>query len=215
MSETEATQKSWEGAEDPEMQNKSQQQTKTVGRGLTLGFLIALAVVSLAVGIGAGIGAGYGIFHKDSTDTVMSDPMSTEEQWLVVMNADNGTMVVAPEGGTIFQIDALRSKAPAFTNVPDRIATLATRETAIDFINEGLEEDKAINVVVSFKSGNDTYMVPVTLADSSYLTGDSASFAGVIQAEYLQNGFNKTSFPMDDVNMFILSGSSPSSLDFS
>ena len=93
MSETEATQKSWEGAdrprEDPEMQNKSQQQTKTIGRGLTLGFLIALAVVSLAVGIGAGIGAGYGIFHKDSTDTVMSDPMSTEEQWLVVMNADN------------------------------------------------------------------------------------------------------------------------------
>ena len=70
-------------------------------------------------------------------------------------------------------------------------------------------------MVLSFKSGNDTHMVPVTLADSSYPTGDSAIFAGVIQAEYLQNGFNKTSFPMDDVNMFILSGSSPSSLDFS
>lgn len=186
----------------------------TQGTRLSVGSLIVLAVLCLAVGIGAGIGAGYGIFHKDSTSAGVLDSASASEQWLVVMNGDNGTMSISPDGSTSFQVDALRSRAPAFTNVPERIATLANRDTAFDFIDEGLVGDNAVNVILSFKNENTTFMVPVTLNDKVNSTGDSANFGGTIDPQYLQQSFNETSFPIDDVNMFILSGSSPSQLDF-
>lgn len=215
MSETsEAVKPSTALGDDPETQTKkNSQQEQALGRGLAPGALFALAVVSLVVGIGVGIGAGYGIFHQDSTAGVAPD--STAPQWLLVLNAENGNMTVSPEGATIFQIDGLRSRAPAFTNVPDRVATLTTRETALDFIQEDIESEKVARVILSFKNEDDSYMVPVSVVGTHNPTGDSPAYVGVIQPEFLGDTNNRSTFRMDDVHLYILGGTTPSQLDFS
>ena len=177
-----------------------------------LGVAFGIFAACLIVGIGAGIGAGYGIFHEDSTQSTTA-PIS--EEWLVVVSADNGTMAVDPNGLTIFQLDGLRERAPAYTNVPDRIATLATMDTALDFIDEGISNDGGSNVIMSFQSGNDTHMFPLVVDEKINATGDSATYIGAIYPEFLR-GFNETlSWPFEDAKLFVLAGSAPSSLDFS
>ena len=179
-------------------------------RGVAFG---VLAVVCLVVGIGAGIGAGYGIFHKDST-TASPSIETPAEEWLVVVSADNGTMAISPSGLTSFEVDGLRARAPAYTNYPERIATLATTDTAMDFIDEGISMDGGANVILTFKSGNVTFMAPVVVGEKLNATGDSATFLGVVDPDVLVE-FNETgAFPFEDANMFILAGSAPSSLDF-
>ena len=185
--------------------------------GLSRAALGILAVVCLVVGVGAGIGAGYGIFHENST----AESPSTEtpvEEWLVVVSADNGTMAVDPSSGlTSFQVNGLRSRAPAYTNYPERIATLATMDTAMDFIDEGVTIDGGANVILAFESDNARYTVPVFVGEKGNVTGDSATFLGIIGPEVLvqSNVTDIGAFSFEDAHLFVIAGSAPSSLDFS
>jgi hypothetical protein len=107
----------------------------------TTTFLVMLGLSCVLVGIGAGIGAGYGIFNKEETPIVFQ-PEDMPEQWLVIVNSDNGTLSVSPDGVMRIDMNYLREQAPAFTNIPHRIATLTKMDTAFDFIEEGIERDQ-------------------------------------------------------------------------
>jgi len=172
--------------------------------GLTLLVLALSALACFAVGLGAGIGAGYGIFHKDAAPVYASGEAGAEE-WLTVLSADNGTMSVHPSGFLGFKADGVRSRAPAFTNVPDKIASLWTRDMAYYFIDEGITNEGGISAFASFDSGNQTFMLPVVLSEQVNVTGDSAIWWAYTSPKYLTEGLNRTTaFAVEDWNLLVL-----------
>ena len=193
----------------------SEQPNGVAGRGLTLLVLALSAFACFAVGLGAGIGAGYGIFHEDAAPVNASGEAGAQE-WLIMLSADNGTVSVHPSGIFGFKADGVRSRAPAFTNVPDKIATLLTRDTAYDFIDEGLSKDGGISAFATFNSGNQTFTLPVVLYEQVNVTGDSALWWAYTSPEYLTQGLNQTTaFPVEDLSLLVLPPSAPSMLGFS
>jgi hypothetical protein len=184
-------------------------------RGLSLLVLTLSAFACFVVGLGAGIGAGYGIFHEDAAPVNASGEAGAKE-WLVVLSADNGTVAVHPSGFVGFKADGVRSRAPAFTNVPDRTATLLNTETAYDFIDEGVANDGGVDAFVTFNSGNQSFVFPVVLSEKVNATDDSAIWGAYTSPEYFSEGLNQTTaFAVEDLNLLVLPPDSPSMLDFS
>lgn len=171
-----------------------------------------IGLACFVVGIGAGIGAGYGIFHEDSSSLLLSAQNLDFQQWLIAVNGDNGTLSISKDGELEIQVDAIRSKSPAFTNVPYRIATLTDRETAMNFIDEGIQDEQGINVVLSYIHQNRTHMIPLVLDQQPNVTGDSATFKGLVSIR--NESFEGISVPMDEVNMFVISSANPSQIQF-
>jgi len=192
----------------------SEHPSAVAGRGPTLLVLALSAFACFAVGLGAGVGAGYGIFHEDAAPVNASGEAGPD--WLVVLSADNGTVAVHPSGFVGFKADSVRSGAPAFTNVPDRTATLLNTETAYDFIDEGVAKDGGVDAFATFKSGNQSFVLPVVLSEQVNATGDSAIWGAYTSPEYFSEGLNQTTaFAVEDLNLLVLPPDSPSMLDFS
>lgn len=175
--------------------------------------LLILAVVGVVAGLGAGIGAGYGIFHKDSSSSGRPD-------WMTVINGSNGTMYISEDGNFNLSVDGLRSKAPAFTDVPYRIATMVDRDTAIDFIDAPLNftTEGDVNAIVTYKSGNSSgTLLPVSFVSDPIINGAYGNFSGVVHesVDGTQDGKytgGKKILPMERISMFILAGTAPDSL---
>jgi hypothetical protein len=176
-------------------------------------FLLGLA--SVAVGIGAGIGAGYGIWHENESYPSEWEPSADVEQWLLVMNADNGTLTLGADGRMEIGMNYLRERVPSFTNVPKRLATLAPLDTAFDFIAENIARDQGANVILSYMlEDKSTRMIPLTLDRMSNVTGDSATFGAGLQLSTADGTFEGLTVPMDEVNLFVISSENPSSVEF-
>ncbi len=175
-----------------------------------------LGLASVAVGIGAGIGAGYGIWHENESYPSSLETIADVEQWLLVINADNGTLTLAPDGRLEIEMDYLRERVPSFTNVPKRLATLAPLDTAFEFIAENIERDQGANVILSYMTENkSTRMIPLTVDQLWNVTGNSATLGATVQVLTDADGvFDGLTVPMDEVNLFVISSENPSSVDF-
>ena len=220
----------------------------------TTTFLVMLGLSCVLVGIGAGIGAGYGIFNEEETPIVFQ-PEDLPEQWLVIVNSDNGTLSVSPDGVMRIDMNYLREQAPAFTNIPHRIATLTKMDTAFDFIEEGIERDQGgliesriarralslarphaapshsrhalrathvrsfrfpgVSAILSYLTvpDNVTHIIPLLLDQTPNVTGDgSASLSATITLAETDSPFEGVTGKMDEVNVFVISSSNPSSI---
>lgn len=179
--------------------------------------LVVLSTLGLLVGIGAGIGAGYGIFYEKSpTDSRLPE-------WLLIVEGGKGNLEISETGNFTLNVDSVVQKAPAFTNVPDRIATLLDVETAFDFLASPIDvngpevEGGAVNVILGFRPTNSSRVLflPLEMDNDPAILRNSVNFTGVVyegwdgQADGVYNGEALSQLEIEDVNLFVLAGNAP------
>lgn len=179
--------------------------------------VVLLSLLGLLVGIGTGIGAGYGIFYEKSSIE------GELPEWLLIVNGGKGNFTVSETGNFTLNIDSVRQKSPAFTNVPEKIATLLEVETAFDFLGSPIDvngpdvEGGAVNVIFGFRPTNSSRVLflPLAMDNDPAILGKSVNFTGVVyegwdgQADGIYSAGDLSQLEVEDINLFVLAGNAP------